>query len=92
MGTISSSTIAEIKLATFNPKEVSGTYRADFASIILKDGRYNISAKIKVPQDRIIRRFLAFAAESALKKSKKNQLISIKSRLTLMTSGDSDRE
>ena len=82
----------DIKLAIFSPSEVSGTYRADFASMILRDGRQNPSATIKVPQDSSIRCFFLVSLGSAFNKRKKSQMLSIRSRLTLTTSGDSDRE
>ncbi len=74
------------------PKEVSETDRPDFARMNLKAGRYNTNARIKVPQDSMIRYFFSVALGSAFKIIKKSQMISIRSRLTVTTSGDSDRE
>ena len=92
IGARSNFIMTDIKLSIFSLSEVSGTYRTDFASIILKDGRQNPSATIKVPQDSIIRCFFLVSLGSAFKKRKKSQMVSIRSRLAVTTSGDSDRE
>jgi hypothetical protein len=80
------------KLSIFRPIELSGTYLVDFASMILKDGRQNAKAKIKEPQATITRCLFAVALGSDLIIRIKSRRISIRSRLTVTTSGDSDRE
>ena len=92
IGARSNLLMTDIKLSIFSPREVSGTYRVDFVRMILKDGRQNTSAKIKVPQASAMRYLFFAAVGSVLKDRIKSQMINIKSMLTVTTSGDSDRE
>ena len=69
IGARSNLIMTDIKLSIFSLSEVSGTYRTDFASMIIKDGRQNPSAVIKVPQDSIIRCFFLVSLGSAFIKN-----------------------